>query len=92
MQQLAERFWKRWVAEYLPSLQRRQRWVERKVNIKEGDLVLVVDSQAPRSHWPLARISEVFTGSDGLVRSAKVRTATGTITRPITKLCVLERS
>ena len=92
VQQLAERFWKRWVAEYLPNLQRRQRWVERKVNIKEGDLVLVVDSQAPRSHWPLARISEVFTGSDGLAQSAKVRTATGTITRPITKLCVLERS
>ena len=35
------------------------------------------------------RISEVFYGEDGLVRSAKIRTSQGIYDRPIVKLCRL---
>ncbi|KRY81010.1 hypothetical protein T4D_6083 [Trichinella pseudospiralis] len=37
-----------------------------------GDVVLVADHNAPRRRWPLGRIVELLTGSDGLARSAKV--------------------
>ena len=90
VQLLAERFWKRWISEYLPNLQRRQRWVEGKRNLSVGDLVLVRDDNTPRGQWPLGRISKTFPGSDGLVRSVEVRTASGCYVRPITKLCLLE--
>ncbi|XP_038068389.1 uncharacterized protein LOC119737840 [Patiria miniata] len=90
VQLLVERFWKRWTAEYLPTLQRRQRWLEPQANFKAGDLVLVKDDNLPRSQWPLARILKTFPGADGLVRSVEVRTATGNHVRPITKLCLLE--
>ena len=89
VQFLVEQFWKRWIAEYLPTLQRRQRWIEKQPNFVVGDLVLVRDDNSPRSQWPLSRISKTFPGGDGLVRSVEVRTATGSHVRPITKLCLL---
>ena len=33
---------------------------------------------------------ETFPGKDGIVRSARVKTQTGSYERPITKLCLLE--
>ena len=32
---------------------------------------------------------QVFPGEDGLVRNVQVKMATGTYTRPITKICVI---
>jgi hypothetical protein len=55
-----------------------------------GDIVLIVDNRVVRGQWPLARVVEVFHGTDGRVRSANVRTATNTLMRPIAKLCLLE--
>ena len=92
VQLLAEMFWKRWMLEYLPTLQRRQRWRDEKPNLSVGDLVLMLDDQAPRNQWPLARVSQTFAGADGLVRSVEVKTASGAFRRPITKLCLLERA
>ena len=57
VQLLAEKFWNRWVSEYLPNLQRRQRWVEEKTNLSVGDLVIMLDDQSPRNQWPVARIT-----------------------------------
>ena len=52
-------------------------------------LVLVKQDTLSPTKWPLGRIIQVKKGSDGLVRVAIVRTATGTYTRPITKLALL---
>ena len=51
-----------------------------------GDLVWLVDENIKRSNYRMARVQEVFTGSDGIVRSAIIRTKDGTLKRPAVKL------
>ena len=80
-QYLANLFWKRWIKEYLPTLQERKKWNEPKENLKVDDLVLLADEHYPRGQWPLARVVEVFRGEDGYVRSAKVITSCTVVTR-----------
>jgi len=92
VQYLASLFWKRWLKEYLPTLQLRQKWFTSERNFTPGDLVLIVDENAKRGEWPLGRVLEVNTGRDGFVRSVKVFTRGTTLVRPITKLCFLEHS
>ena len=89
MQYLADQFWLRWRKEYLPLLQERQRWNVTRRNLSEGDIVLVVDEDAPRGSWPMGRVLEVFKDRSGLVRKAKVKTQSGEYLRPIAKLCLL---
>ena len=43
--------------------------------MKEGDLVLVVDEQQPRSMWKLARVMNAEAEVDQHVRKATVKTA-----------------
>lgn len=89
VQYIADTFWKRWVREYLPALQERQRWLQPKRSLQVGDVVLVADNTAPRSSWQMGRIEEVYPDKTGLVRRAKVKTATTALMRPTTKLCWL---
>ena len=42
-QALANFFWRRFTKEYLPSLTEKKTWKEKKLNLKEGDLVLVAE-------------------------------------------------
>ena len=80
-QYLANLFWKRWIKEYLPTLQERKKWNEPRENLKVGELVLLADENYPRGQWPLARVVEVFESEDGYVRSAKVLTSCTVVTR-----------
>jgi len=89
---LANCFWSRWIREYLPLLQARPKWFKPKRNLKEGDLVLLVDANLSRSQWPLGRITEVLPGTDGCVRTVNVKTKNSTLCRPVAKLCLLEES
>ena len=89
-QYLAGVFWRRWLKEYLPTLQIRQKWTKISRNFSAGDLVLVATDSANRGQWPLGRITEVFPDVHGHVRSARVRTAAGSLLRPVTCLCLLE--
>ena len=91
-QQIADHFWRRWTREYLPTLIRRQKWTKETRGIRTGDVVLVAENTAPRGHWPLARVTKVFPGSDGRVRSVELRTQSGTYVRPVIRLCLLEES
>ena len=91
VQYLANIFWRRWIKEYLPALQVRQKWLRKERNIAVNDLVLVCEETSTRGHWPLGLIQEVSKGRDGLVRSCKVR-VNGTVKiRPVTQLCLLEQ-
>jgi hypothetical protein len=45
---LANSFWKRWISEYLPTLQLRQKWRKQARNVQVKDLVLLVDSGCSR--------------------------------------------
>ena len=73
-------FWKRWRSEYLNELRESHRYVAKKTSIvphvTKGDIVIVHDESLPRGHWKLGHITEVYSGSDGLPRSALVRVAT----------------
>jgi uncharacterized phosphosugar-binding protein len=85
---LADIFWTRWLNEYLPLLQKRQKWIDSKENVKVGDIVLVVEN-SPRNMWTMGRVLEVIKDKDSVVRVAKVKTSSSVLTRPITKLCPL---
>jgi hypothetical protein len=89
-QVLSDHFWKRWLHEYLPTLQQRQKWLRPQRNLAVNDLVILVDENVPRGHWLLGRVTKVFPGRDGLVRVAEVKTKTNIFKRPISKLCFLE--
>ena len=87
---LANEFWARWVKEYLPLLQERQKWLKQRRNFKVGDLVIMKDANLSRGQWPKALVRETFPDSDGVVRQVLVKSATGVFRRDIRKLCLLE--
>ncbi|XP_055012690.1 uncharacterized protein LOC129409784 [Boleophthalmus pectinirostris] len=79
---------RRW-REYLPLLQERQKWLEKKRNVKEGDIVLIVDERAPRGSWLMGKVEKTIPDAQGFVRRVLVKTKTNTLERPIDKLCLL---
>ena len=85
-QLLANHYWKRWLREYIPSLQERQKWHKTQRNLQTGELVLIADDNVPRHQWPIGQVTNVFPGYDGLVRSVEVRAKGSTYRRPITKI------
>jgi hypothetical protein len=91
VQYLADVFWRRWLKEYLPSLQRREKWNQARRNFEVGDVVLILQDDCPRSSWPLARIVQVHrNSSDDKVRSVVVKTSATTLERPVNKIVLLE--
>ncbi len=91
-QYLADCFWKRWINDYIPNLMVRSKWLEVKENLKVGDVVLILDESTPRGCWPMAKITNVHVGRDGLVRSVELKSGKRQLVRPLTKLCLLESS
>ena len=90
VQFLSEQFWRKWLREYLPTLQLKNKWFDKQRNLKEGDLVLVADENTPRGLWPLGVIASVKPGRDGLIRSVSVKTNSTVLVRPVTKIVLLE--
>ena len=78
------------MAEYLPTLQTRQKWLKIRENTKLGDLVLIMDQNMPRYCWALGLVTDVIKGRDGLVRSVKMRSRGKIVTWPITKIVFIE--
>lgn len=90
IQELVKHFWQRWIREWLPGLNKRTKWTQNRKDFKLNDIVLVMNQNLPRGHWPLGKIVEVFPGHDGHIRVAKVKIGQTVLVRPITKLCPLE--
>ncbi|XP_062558171.1 uncharacterized protein LOC134223050 [Armigeres subalbatus] len=88
-QALADKLWKRWLAEYVPSINQRSKWYADTPPICTGDLVYIADDGARKS-WTRGVIIEVYPGADGRVRQALVKTSRGNFRRPVAKLAVLE--
>jgi hypothetical protein len=97
-QELIERFWRRWMIEYVPALTERNKWTRKNRNVQVGDLVLIVDQNAPRGTWLTGTVSRLLTAKTTLpkkeqvVRTVWVKTATGEYRRPVVKLCLLRRA
>ncbi|XP_070075664.1 uncharacterized protein [Drosophila takahashii] len=92
IQSMLQGFWKKWHQEYLTTLQQRPKWTTSTPNISTGNVVLVKESNLPPASWHIARVMETYPGKDDLVRAVKLKTQTGEMTRPITKVAVLSHS
>lgn len=89
MQHLLNQFWRRWIQSYLPTIARRTKWFSEIRQIKEGDLVVVVD-ESVRNGWLRGRVIKTYIGLDDQVRRVDVLTNSGTLQRPVTKVAVLD--
>ena len=89
-QALTNMFWSRWVKEYVPLLTERSKWFNNSRNLKQGDVVLVTDTQKNRGQWLMGRVEHVHQGKDGTVRSVDLKTTFGRLSRPANKLCLLQ--
>ena len=89
VQELVTHVWRRWMREWIPALNRRQKWWRDYPNIKVGDIVLVVSADTPRGKWPLGRVLKVHPGADKKVRVAKLLVGGKEVTRSIARLCPL---
>ena len=90
VQYMTNLFWKRWIAEYLPMLQSRQKWHRVRDNVKVNDVMLIMDDNAPRGCWPLGVVVDVNRSRDNLVRSVRLRSRGKFVVRPLTKVVFLE--
>lgn len=90
VQELVRHFWHRWMREWLPGLNSRQKWQRENSDLKVGTIVLVISSDSPRGHWPLGRVLDIYPGRDGHVRVVKIKVGHNILTRPINKLCPVE--
>lgn len=90
-QNVLRTFWRRWSTSYLPSLRENHQATKGPIEeiIKIGDIIQV-HQDSKRSEWKLAVVEQLNRGTDGMVRSAEIRTANGRTSRPINKLYPLE--
>lgn len=90
LQKLHQTIWSRWHIEYLHNLQSRNKWFNHVKNLELNDLVLIIDENSPPLQWRRGRVIELYKNStDSVVRSVKLRTSYGEVTRPVVKLCKL---
>ena len=55
-------------------------------NLKEGDLVWLVDEPVKRCEYKLGQFMLTFTGNDGVLRSVRVKMAHGELIQSVVKL------
>ncbi|XP_017467170.1 PREDICTED: uncharacterized protein LOC108359710 [Rhagoletis zephyria] len=85
-QKFADRFWHRWVKEYVPIISRRSKWFDKVPPIRVGDIVVIVDENLPRNCWPRGKVIRIVIAKGGQVRSAEVKTTSEILHRPATKI------
>ncbi|XP_065091275.1 uncharacterized protein LOC135712245 [Ochlerotatus camptorhynchus] len=66
VQACLDRFWTRWIREYLPTLSRRTKWFIEVKPVQAGDLVIVMD-EAIRNSWIRGRVLKTHPGKDGRI-------------------------
>ena len=97
-QELVARFWRRWMVEYVPAMTERRKWTRKSRNLQVGDLVLIMDHNAPRGTWLTGTVSRLLpaqsslSGGEQTIRTVWVKTTTGEYRRPVVKLCLLRRA
>ena len=88
-QNLVRHFWRRWSSEYLSSLRKFTKWHHPSRNASIGDIVILQEDSLVPGKWPLARVTQVHKGKDGLVRVVTIKTRTGIYKRPVHKIALL---
>ncbi|KAM9771400.1 uncharacterized protein ACBT44_004334 isoform 1-T1 [Syngnathus typhle] len=88
-QVLADQFWSRFIRDYLPGLQTRQKWQASPPDLLEKSVVMITEPQLPRAMWPIGHVTKVHRSDDGHIRSADVDIKGRQYTRPVARLVVL---
>lgn len=77
----------------MSTLQSKNTWLDKRPNLKQGDVVLMKDAQAKRNNWPMAIITKALPIQDVLVRKMDVRVIkegeSRVCTRPVTEVVLL---
>ena len=68
VQQISDCFWNQWIKTCAPSLMTDTKWHSNQRDLRPGDVVLVLDSDAIRSEYRLAVVKTVYPSRDGVVR------------------------
>ncbi|XP_055632367.1 uncharacterized protein LOC129772873 [Toxorhynchites rutilus septentrionalis] len=90
LQLLVQQHWKRWRREYISQLHNQKQRFPQATQLKVGQMVVVKEDGNAAIEWPLARITEIFPGPDGVVRVVKVRTPNGAVyKRQASRVCLL---
>jgi hypothetical protein len=89
-QRLADIFWIKWKKEYRQFLIYSRKWKKDNNNLKEGDVVLVMESEVPRNVWPKGLIIKTYPSRDGRVRIVDVKIKNNIYKRPVVKLIKLD--
>ncbi|XP_026475470.1 uncharacterized protein LOC113380447 [Ctenocephalides felis] len=89
LNQLKDKFWKRWSIEYLGQLQSRYKWKTSSKNFKIDDIVLLKEDNLPPLSWLPGRVIGIAIRKVKNVRVATVKAKNGIFIRPIVKLCPL---
>lgn len=74
--------------EYLAMMVRKP--VYKQTLLTPGKLVLIGSDNKKRYNWPIGRVEELIPGRDGHIRTVKVKTANGIVTRPLQRAFPLE--
>ena len=86
---LIDQFWSIWRSEYLRQLPQ-GKGPSGSSALEKGDLVLIREDNCPRMLWPMGVILDSFSGRDEVVRSYRIKTVSGEVTRPAQRLYLLE--
>lgn len=80
---------RRWKDEYLKELHKRYKWKFPQISVEVDNLVVIKQDNLPPNEWSLGRVIKVYKGSDQRTRVVDLKTPSGILSRPITKLVVL---
>jgi hypothetical protein len=89
-QMLTDEFERRWTEEYLQERALQFQKKHKTSSIRIGEVVLIAADNVKRHDWILGVITKLYPSADGVVRSVELRTATGSLRRPVQRLCALE--
>jgi hypothetical protein len=81
---------KRWASEYLSQLNLFQKSPRDNMKVPNiGDVCIFIDISRKKVDWPLAKITQVFPGRDGVIRSVLVKIGSTIYRRPVNHLIPL---
>jgi len=89
-QRLADIFWLKWKKEYRQFLLCSRKWTKDSNVLKEGDVVLIMESDLPRNVWPKGIIVKTYPSNDGRVRIVDVKIKDHIYKRPAVKIIKLD--
>ena len=73
----------------LKSHRKFTKWHHPSRNASIGDIVILCEDGLVPAKWPLAKVTQVHKGKDGLVRVVTIKTHTSTYKRPVHKIALL---